>query len=212
MAIVHRHRLFRECLISALSEADQLHVIDVDCSVPGYLPTLERERPDVVVVDLNLPGQQAIDLTRHVRQHVESAKVIVLAYADSQERLFECIEAGAHGCVLDESSVEELRSAIDGVLRGGTFCSPQIVHTIFETLARTGRESYWRRRLESVKLTPRELEVLHLVAERLSNKEIARRLSLSLYTVKNHVHNIVEKLQVEDRFEAVEHARKRRWL
>ena len=199
-------------MISALSEVERLHVIDVDYTAPDYLKRVEQEQPDVVVVDLNLPGQQAIDLTRHVRQRVASAKVVVLAYADCQERLFECIEAGAHGCVLDQSSVEELRSAIDRVLRGETFCSPQIVHTIFERLAQTGRESHWRQRLESVKLTPRELEILHLVAERLSNKEIARKLSLSLYTVKNHVHNIVEKLQVEDRFEAVEYARKQRWL
>lgn len=198
--------------MSALSEIGPFHVVEVDYAASDALQQLKKERPDTVVIDLGLPGQLAIDLTREVTEHVRSAKVIALGYAEEDECLFRCIEAGVHGCVLDDSSVEELRVAIDKVITGETFCSPQIVHTIFHRLARTGRESHWQRRVESVDLTPRELEVLHLVAERLSNKEIAKKLCLSLYTVKNHVHNILEKLQVEDRHEAVDYARDRRWL
>ena len=212
LAVVHRHRLFRECLTSALSDDEWLHVVDLDHTAKGYLEVLEEPPPDVVVIDLDLSDRLALDLTRHIRERIESARVIVLASADCEELVVDCIEAGAQGCFWDESSVEDLRCAVRRVAEGETFYSPQVVQTVFEKLARSGRELRWRERLESVSLTRRELDVLNLIAERLSNKEIAKRLCVSLYTVKNHVHNIVEKLRVENRFEAVDYARSRHWL
>ena len=126
--------------------------------------------------------------------------------------VLECVEAGAHGFVLEESSLEDLRNAIDLVVAGQRFYSQSIVESMFDQLALFSRESRWRSRLKNVALTQRELEVLRWIAEGLSNKQVARKLSVSLYTVKNHVHNILEKLQVSDRFEAVEQAIDNRWF
>ncbi len=212
LRIIHRNRLFRECLASVLSDGQRLEVRDIDHAEPGFLEALTKQPPDVVLIDLNLPDQLAPELTQHIREHLDRSKVILLAYANEQDNLVECIAAGAHGCVLEESSLSHLRVAVEKVVGGETFCSPEIVHSMFNRLAQTARDSYWHERPKAIELTPRELEVVHLIAERLSNKQIAQRLSLSLYTVKNHVHNIVEKLQVGDRFEAVEYARRRRWL
>ena len=212
LMIVHRNRLFRECLASVLSDDEQFHVMDLDHTDPGYLQSIEEEPPDVILVDINLPEQGAVTLIRFVREHVDRAMVVLLAYPDSEENLFECLTAGVHGCVPGESSLHDLQVAIEKVSQGETVCSPEVVFSMFSRLAQTARASHWRDRIESVDLTPRELEIVHLIADRLSNKEIARKLSLSLHTVKNHVHNIIEKLQVEDRFEAVEYARQRRWL
>jgi DNA-binding NarL/FixJ family response regulator len=212
LKIIHRNRLFRECLESVLAEDQRFHVQIVDHTDPRELETFDREESDVILIDLNLPGQMAVDLTQRIRQRLDRAKLLLLAYANPQDSLVECIAAGAHGCILETASLDELDSAIEKVYRGETFCSPEIVQTMFDQLAQAGSDAPWRRRAESINLTPRELEIVDLISNRLSNKEIARELSLSVYTVKNHVHNIIEKLAVEDRHEAVEYARQRRWL
>ena len=210
--ILHRNRLFRECLVSVLADDQRFDIRAVDHSDTCGLELLERDGADVVLIDLNLPDQAAVELTQRLRRNIERTKLLLLAYASSQSCLIECIAAGAHGCILETSSLSELEDAIEKVLSGETFCSQEIVQTMFDRLAQTADTSSWRRPAESIGLTPRELEVVGLISERLSNKEIARKLSLSIYTVKNHVHNIVEKLQVEDRHEAVEHAQRQRWL
>lgn len=212
LKIIHRNRLFRECLESVLAEDQRFDVRSVDHTNPGELETFDREESDVFLIDLNLPGELAVELTRRIRQQLERAKLLLLAFASSQDSLIDCIAAGAHGCILDTSSLADLEAAIERVFRGETFCSQEIVQTMFDRLAQTASDAPWRRRAESVDLTPRELEVVELISGRLSNKEIAKKLSLSVYTVKNHVHNILETLQVEDRHEAVDYARQRRWL
>jgi len=104
----------------------------------------------------------------------------------------------------------------ESIRRGSTLVIARVLDEeaagIERILANQEHFAIRRKRVERVELTPRELEIVHLIAERLSNKEIAKRLCVSLYTVKNHVHNIVEKLQVKNRFEAVEYAHQRRWL
>ena len=212
LGIIHRNRLIRECLASVLSAEERFRVVDIGRGGSEYLRIVQEERPDVVLIDLGLPEQLPVELTQQVREHAESTKVILLVPGSGQENLAECIAAGAHGCVLEETSLDGLQDAIERVVRGEMFCSPEIVHSMFQKLAQTARVSDWRERIKSVNLTPRELEIVHLIDDGLSNKQIARKLSLSLYTVKNHVHNIIEKLQVEDRQQAVQYARQHKWL
>ena len=212
LRIIHGNRLFRECLESVLAEDQRFDVRSVDHTDTEALETFDQEESDVFLIDLNLPGELAVKLTRRIRERMDRAKLLLLAYASSQDCLIECISAGAHGCILEASSLDELDTAIEKVFHGETFCSQEIVQTMFDRLASTASNAPLRRRAESIDLTRRELEVVDLISDRLSNKEIAKKLSLSVYTVKNHVHNIVEKLCVEDRHEAVEYARQRRWL
>lgn len=212
ITIVHRNRIFRESLAFALSEADRFQVAPVDHTAADELAAIQHQRPDVVLIDLNLPDQLALELTHHIRERTDTARVILLTHANSREDLVECFEAGAHGCVLEESSLDDLRGAIEAVAAGKTFCSPEMVHSMVGWLAESAREAHRRERARPGELTPRELEVLRLIGDHLANKQIARQLSISMYTVKNHVHNIVEKLKVCDRHEAVEYARRRHWL
>ena len=219
LKILHRNRLFSECLVSVLSEGDRFQVSHVDHTGSDYLRAIEERPPDVVLIDLDLPEQLSVVLTGHIRERLPQAKIILLAHAkalqahgDAEDKLLECLAAGADGCVLEESSLRELQAAVEKVVAGDKFYSPEIVPSMCDRLVQAARGASWRQRVKSVDLTPRELEVVSLIAEDLSNKQIARRLSLSLYTVKNHVHNIVEKLQVDNRFKAVEYARQRGWL
>jgi DNA-binding NarL/FixJ family response regulator len=154
----------------------------------------------------------ALELTRQVRAEAPETKLIILSHGHLQEQLIECMAAGAHGCLLEEASLKDVAAAVERVLAGETFCSPEIVQPIFHRLAETAQQAEWHQRSQAAELTPRELEILQLIAGRLSNKQIARRLSLSLYTIKNHIHNLLEKLRVEDRHEAVDYARHQQWI
>jgi DNA-binding NarL/FixJ family response regulator len=211
LLIVHRNRLFRECLASVLNESGDLDVSELDHADPEHRQRLKADPANVLLVDSSLPDAPA-DLIRHVQTHAPRTKIVLLVHAVSQDNLMECIAAGVHGCILEDASLGQLRSGIERVMAGESFCSPELVHVLFERLSQTSRRSRWQMHAKSVGLTPRELEIVYLISRRLSNKQIAKRLSVSLYTIKNHVHNIIEKLQVSDRFAAVEYAQQQRWL
>jgi DNA-binding NarL/FixJ family response regulator len=210
--IVHRNRIFRECLARVLSAEGHFLVGQVDHTAADYLNAILLDPPQVILVDLNLPDQLALSLTQHLRDRVPCVRVVLLTHSSSHDDLVECFAAGAHGGVLEESSLQDLREAIEKVASGEAFCSPGMVHSMFRRLAQAAQGNYRHDPGHAAQLTPRELEIVRLISEHLSNKQIARRLSVSLYTVKNHVHNIVEKLQVTGRYEAVDYARKQRWL
>jgi DNA-binding NarL/FixJ family response regulator len=210
--VCHRSRIFRECLAGVLSLDERFQATDADHGGPEFLPSLKAEPCDVVLVDSMLPDGLAVRLAQDLQASGVAAKVLLLAGVDSHEQLFDCIADGVHGCVSENSSIEQVRAAVEQAVRGETVCSPEILGTMFASMTKFGHETFRRERANSATLTRRELEIVELIAQRLSNKQIAKRLSLSLYTVKNHVHNIVEKLHVEDRHEAVEYARRHQWL
>jgi two-component system NarL family response regulator len=161
----------------------------------------------LVLVGLNLPRSHAVEFICEVRRLSPGVKLIVLVPARFDEAVFACIRAGANGCVLEDSSLEDLRAACDTVRRGESCCPPQLASALFAHVGQQAGGPHWNGHALAGKLTARELEVLRLIAvDRFSNKRIARELSLSLYTVKNHVHNILEKLQVASRHEAAHYA------
>jgi two-component system NarL family response regulator len=208
---VHQNRLFRQLLVSVFSNLHGFSVEEVDHTKPDHRKQIAASLPDIVLLDLSLPERLSVDLSRYITENIVSAKVILLipgANITEQacDKLVECIEMGTHGFVLEECTLTDLRAAIEKVAMGQKFYSEQIVEPMFAQLAMFSRESRWRSRAQAAPLTQRELEVLRWIAEGLSNKQVAKKLSLSLYTVKNHVHNILDKLQVPDRRHAVEFA------
>ncbi len=209
--IFHRNRLFRDCLASVLSGVNYFHVTPHDHTQLENWDNLDASGTHVGLIDMQLPDGLAADLIRRLTQTM-AAKAVVLVASDDPDAIIRCVGAGASGCVLEEASLEELHVAIDRIVAGETFCSPQLVSSMFQQLAELSRDSVTNQRSGEVNLTPREKQILGLMSNRLTNQEIANELSLSLYTVKNHVHNILEKMQVDDRFDAIEHARSRRLL
>ena len=212
MIIAGTHSLFRECLASMLSKLGRFHVTYHTDDLKRALGKVEELRPDVLVIDLNDSGDAAVELVRGTRKHYPEVKIVVLGHCNAETVILQCIEAGAGACVSKESSLAELCRVIERVLDGEAVYSPQIAYSMFARLAELSRERARSERVEALELTPREMEILQLIAEGLSNRRIAEKLSLSVYTVKNHVHRILDKLQVQDRREAVEHAYARHWL
>ena len=138
--------------------------------------------------------------------------MIVLGLSEERDDFLRWVAAGARGYVVQESSLAELETALERVLAGEVYCSPRVTYSMFHRLGELARERRRHHEAHSLDLTPREMEVLRLIADGLTNRLIAERIHLSVYTVKNRVHNILEKLEVERREMAVEEAYARGWL
>jgi two-component system NarL family response regulator len=200
------HALFRHGLVRVLGDEDRVQVVGEAADGESAIRTVQEVTPDVVLMDVRMPRLNGIEATRAISETVPAAKVIMLTVSDDEDDLFEAVKAGAAGYLLKEISIDEVGSAIRCVVSGQSLISPSMAAkllTEFTTLARKAEE---RQSVPVPRLTERELEVLRLVAQGLSNREIAGELYISENTVKNHVRNILEKLHLHSRMEAVVYA------
>lgn len=200
--IYHRNCLFRDCLATFIRTTRRDTAISVDHGVSAVEESI-GDRADILLIDLNLPNDLALEIVRTAKEFCPNARILILV-PDDHRCLIECVRQGVHGCVFESSSLEELNEAIDRVLNGEVFCSANFAGTILSELPRFGENWQSSVSLNRPRLTFREQQVLQLIGERKSNKQIAKELCVSLYTVKNHVHNLLEKLNAETRVDAVE--------
>jgi two-component system NarL family response regulator len=212
IVVVDDLRLLREGLVSLLAEQDDLTVIGTAASGNKALETIKQLRPAIALIDIGMPGKDGIIVTQALRQEMPEVKVIILGMPDLTDEIMACVEAGAAGYVLKEASFDTLLETIRTVHRGESLCSPRLAASLFSRIAELARERMQSIPQSSIKLTARELEIINEIAEGLSNKEIARRLSIEPQTVKNHIHNILDKLQLHTRLETVQYARDRNLL
>lgn len=210
--VVADHRLFGESLSLVLAGFEPFTVTTVTGHTEEAMQKVKECPPDIVLVDVRLPDKKALALTKQLTQELPTVKVLMLGVTEIEADIWECVEAGASGYVSREASLDELLRAIELVARGETLCSPQIAHSMFSRLSKLVRAAGEDEATEPTILSTRETEILQLIAEGWSNKQIANHLFLSLYTVKNHVHNILKKLRVQRRLEAVEYASQRQWV
>jgi DNA-binding NarL/FixJ family response regulator len=195
VAVATDVRVYREGLETSLSSRPETEVVAAAGCLDEALDLLRHAHPDVLLLDLGLPG--ADEVVRAARDRHPETKVVALAVSDSEQGVLACAEAGVRGYVTRDASVDDLVGKMLAVARGELMCAPAIAASLFrhvgELAARRGAPA------DAPALTPREREVLALVSEGLSNKEISRRLSIGVSTVKNHVHHLLEKLQVPRR-------------
>ena len=168
---------------------------------------VERARqmqPDVVLMDVRMPGLDGVAATRRLHETCPEVKVIILTTFDDDEYVFEGLRAGAVGYLLKDVPSEQLAEAIRAAARGAAFIQPSVARKVVAEFARLTEREHRRREQPLVEpLSARELEVLALVAEGLSNREIGDHLFITPGTVKNHVSNVLAKLGVRDRTQAV---------
>ena len=204
--------LFRRGLFVVLGTEDDIDVVAEAEDGEEAVTKAEEMAPDVVLMDVRMPRVNGIEAARRIREMLPSTRILMLTVSDEEDDLYEAIKAGANGYLLKEISVEEVASAIHSVMQGQSLISPSMASKLlneFNSLAKMAAE---REQLPAPVLTARELEVLKLVARGMSNKDVADELFISENTVKNHVRNILEKLHLHSRMEAVMYAVRKRLL
>jgi len=200
--IVDDQALFREGLHTLLSVQTDLQVVGEARNGEEALRLAATHEPDIILMDLHMPILDGVAATRRLQGSQPSIKVIVLTTFDDDEDVFEGLRAGAVGYLLKDVPSEKLVEAIRGVARGESFLQPSIVNKIVAEFARLSphRPSSSQPLIEP--LSERELEILRLLGQGASNKEIADHLVITVGTVKNHLTNIMAKLSVRDRTQA----------
>jgi DNA-binding NarL/FixJ family response regulator len=198
VVIADDHPFYREGLARLLRERG----VDVVAEVPNgeaAIRAVEEQAPDVVVMDLNMPGMSGLEATRRLTAHAPASRVLILSVSAQEADVTEAILAGASGYVLKDGPVEEVVTAIRAAATGQSVISPRIAGFLLQRVRDSADTSA---DLAGTHLSARELEVLGLMAEGKSNHEIAAALVISLSTVRNHISSILMKLQVENRVQA----------
>jgi two-component system NarL family response regulator len=199
------HALFRRGLMMVLEDEDDIEVVAEAANGEEAVELARALAPDVVLMDVRMPRLDGIAATRSILEAIPNAAVIMLTVSDEEDDLFEAMKAGAVGYLLKEISTEEVGRSVRAVHQGQRLVTPSLATKLITEFAGISRSST-PRGIEAPQLTPRELEVLRHVADGASNREIAGRLGISENTVKNHVRNILEKLRLHTRMEAVMYA------
>jgi DNA-binding NarL/FixJ family response regulator len=200
--IVEDHAILREALNNLLALAGDITVIGMAACAEDALVELANTDPDVLLVDIKLAAMDGVELIRQLRTQGRLPPALILTTFEDDAMLLDGLRAGAKGYLLKDVSLERLLAAIHEVASGGTYINPAITERILR-VAMTGAESAPVHLDPCSKLTDRERQILRLMANGYSNKEIALALGVSEGTVKNHVSNILSKLSVRDRTRAV---------
>lgn len=213
LLIVDGHRLLRECLELALAEGDEVVVLPSADGWEDAVNKVKEHDPDVVLINSRLSGASALELTKELTRSFPRVKTIMYGIPKPGDGYVKYIEAGLRGYVFeDHSSLAELRQMVRQVVTDEITCPPEVAYAMFTRLSELSAENWWINRASSMMLTPRELEILELIAEGMCNREISEKLFLSLHTIKNHIHKILHKLQVQRRADAVKYAYEKQWL
>jgi DNA-binding NarL/FixJ family response regulator len=203
--IVDDHALFRRGLEIVLVTEPDIEVVGQAGDGTEAVDRASEFLPDVVLMDVKMPRSSGIEACRAIKDVAPSAKIIILTMSDEEEDLFEAIRAGASGYLLKDIPLDEVAEAVRAVHGGQSLISPSMAGKLlseFATLARRDQDER-PQQVPAPKLTDREMQVLKLVARGMNNRDIAKELFISDNTVKNHVRNILEKLQIHSRMEAV---------
>jgi two-component system NarL family response regulator len=204
--VVDDHALFRRGLQMVLEQESDISVVGEAADGADALQKAIETTPDIVLMDVRMPKRGGIDACTAIKDAVPSAKIIMLTISDEEADLYDAIKAGAMGYLLKEISIEEVASAIRAVHGGQSLISPSMASKLLSEFASMIKRGDERTQVPSPRLTDREMEVLRLVAKGLNNRDIAKQLFISENTVKNHIRNILEKLQLHSRMEAVVYA------
>ena len=208
--IVDDQELFRRGLTMLMDAEPGLDVVGEAGDGQTGIELASRVAPDVVLLDVRMPKISGIEACVAIKEAVPAAKILMLTVSDEESDLYEAVKSGASGYLLKDSSIEEVAQAVRVVADGQSLISPSMAVKLIDEFKQMSRPE--REHVPGLRLTDRELEVLRLVAKGMNNREIARDLFISENTVKNHVRNILEKLQLHSRMEAVVYAMREKIL
>jgi DNA-binding NarL/FixJ family response regulator len=204
--IVDDHALFRRGLQMVLKQETDIDVVGEAGDGHEAVDKAQELMPDVILMDVRMPRRSGIEATQQIKDLLPHVKILMLTISDEEADLYDAIKAGASGYLLKEISIDEVADAIRSVWAGQSRISPSMAAKLLTEFAAMSKRADERQQLPAPRLTEREMEVLKLVAQGLNNRDIAKELFISENTVKNHIRNILEKLHLHSRMEAVVYA------
>jgi DNA-binding NarL/FixJ family response regulator len=206
--IIDDHPLFREGLKTIIDRQDRFTVVGEAGNGRKGLQMATKLKPDLVIVDISLPDQSGIQLTREMRSLLPATRILIVSMHSKIDYIAEAFQAGATGYVVKESASERLVQGLDSIARGDYFLDSSVSHTVVENLMKSPLKEAKITDADYGTLTPREQEVMRLLAEGLSCKEVAKKLFISHKTVENHRANIMNKLDIHSTIELIRYAAK----
>lgn len=201
--LVDDHALFRAGVRHALTGDEGIQVVGEASDGREAVEAVTCLRPDVVLMDLNMPNMNGVEATRRLKQLFPDLRIVILTVSDADRDLFEAIKAGADGYLLKSTGTADLAEGLRAAVSGESPISPLMAARLLKEFRRYRPEEH---KEPAQQLSPREVEVLKLVSEGLTYKEVATRLFVAENTVKNHMRHIMEKLHLKNRSQAVGYA------
>jgi DNA-binding NarL/FixJ family response regulator len=205
VAIVDDNRLVREALAAMLGRLPDVQVV---AAASANAEVLDRETPDVLLLDAGLGDEDSLNVAAAIAKRRSGTKVVIMDLMPTNEDIVQFVNAGVAGFVLKDATFDEFVATIRAVAAGDKVLPPRMTETLFSQIALGGDARGRERVLEDVRMTRREREVIELIGEGLSNKEIAQRLNIAAHTVKSHVRNVMEKLALHTRLQIAAFARR----
>lgn len=204
VALIDDNRLVRDGIAALLNQLPDVRVVAARSSAATSV--LREVNAQVVLLDLGLRNGDSLLLAQKVRKEFPESRIVVMDLLPVHEDVTAFIRAGVSGFIMKDATLEDLLHTIRSVAEGGQVLPPQMTTTLFSEIVRNAVAQGRPAALDSVRMTPREREVIALIAEGLSNKEIAARLHVATHTVKSHVRNIMEKLALHTRLQIAAYA------
>ena len=207
--LVEDNRLLRDGMLALFKPHDDIAVVPASGTNELISQKLRDFKPDVMLLDLGLRNQNSLQLVKSTRLSAPATKAIVMDLIPTQEDVLEFVRAGVAGFILKDATIEDFLRTIRSVARGEKVLPSLMTESLFSQIiehALNGSNGSSAKVMESVRMTRRERQVVELISEGMANKEIAEKLNLSTYTVKSHVHNILEKLTLHSRVQIARYA------
>lgn len=205
VAVVDDNRLVREALGRMLSAVPDLIVFVADVADPAFM---EQARPDVVLLDVGLADDDSLSVATALVKRFPSAKIIVMDLLPMSDDIMQFVNAGVCGFMLKDATFDEFVATIRSVAAGDKVLPARMTQSLFSQIAKAVESAGPARIIEEVRMTKREREVIELIGEGLSNKEIAQRLNIASHTVKSHVRNVMDKLALHTRLQIAAYVRR----
>jgi len=206
LLLIEDNRLLKDGILTILKPHKDIDIISSSGDGKNTLLKIKQLKPNVVLLDLGLRSQNSLHVVEIVKKDFPEAKIIVMDLAPVQADILQYVKAGANGFILKDASLKDFLITIRTVADGSTVLPPLLVDSLFSQIVEHAVKDGKPKLKEAVRMTKREREVIILLSEGMSNKEIGQKVRISTYTVKSHIHNIMEKLALHTRLEIAKYS------
>jgi DNA-binding NarL/FixJ family response regulator len=212
LLLIEDNRLLREGIVAMLKSQPDINIVAASPNSEDTVVKLRQLKPDVIILDLGLQSQNSLAIVEIIKKDFGKAKVIIMDLAPVQGDIAQFVKAGASGFILKDATLDDFLTTIRNVAKGKDVLPPYLTNSLFTQIVEHALKSGKVKLRDAVRMTKRERDVIELIADGSSNKEIGQKLNVSIFTIKSHIHNIMEKLALHSRLEVAKYSYKNRTL